>query len=309
MARRFDVRLCDCFCLGTAMEAAGYRSPALLLRPMREEDLDGVVATAADALWGPLDETAERVAWQRARVLHVLATDPGGAWVAVERAAVVGVALAIVREGLWGLSLLAVREASQSRGLGRRLLDAALGHAEGTRGAIVLSSEDPRAMRRYALAGFALRPCVAAAGVVRHERLPDPVPGVRPPADREEALALAAPASRHVRGAAHGEDLGLLLDHGSAMLVLGDRGFVVHREGSPRLLAARDEAAAAALLAGALRAAPPGGSVQVSTIAAGHDWAVALALRAGLALSPDGPAFVRGDVGPLRPYLPSGAWL
>jgi hypothetical protein len=29
----------------------------------------------------------------------------------------------------------------------------------------------------------------------------------------------------------------------------------------------------------------------------------------GLALTPDGPIFTRGDVGPLAPYLPSGAYL
>ncbi len=276
---------------------------------MREEDLDGALATAGEAMWGPADATEARLAWQRARVRRVLATDPGGAWVALASDAVVGVALAIVREGLWGLSLLAVRPAAQSGGVGRRLLEAALGHGAPARGAVVLSSEDPRAMRRYALAGLALRPCVAAAGVVRHDDLPPARADVRAPAGRAEALALAAPASRHGRGAAHGEDLGLLLDHGSSMLVLGDRGFVVHRDGSPRVLAARDEQAAAALLAEALRAAPRGGTVQVSTIAAGHDWAVALALRAGLALSPDGPLFVRGDVGPMAPYLPGGAWL
>jgi len=276
---------------------------------MREDDLEGVLEAAGDALWGAPDDDPRRAAWQRARVLRTLATDPGGAWVAVEGGTVVGVALAIVREGLWGLSLLGVRAARQGRGIGRRLLDAALGHAEGTRGAIVLSTEDPRAMRRYALAGFALRPCVAAAGIVRHDGLPAPDARVGAPADRAELLALAAPASRRVRGAAHGEDLGLLVDHGSSALVLGDRGFVVHRDGTPRLLAARDEEAAAALLAAALRAAPRGGTVQVGTITAGHDWAVQLALRAGLSLSPDGPVFTRGDVGPLAPYLPSGAWL
>jgi hypothetical protein len=36
---------------------------------------------------------------------------------------------------------------------------------------------------------------------------------------------------------------------------------------------------------------------------------VAIALEAGLALSPDGPLFVAGDVGPLRPYIPSGPYL
>jgi len=276
---------------------------------MEEDDVEGVLETARDALWGAVDDDEARAARQRATVLHALSTDPGGAWVAAEGATVVGVALAIVREGLWGLSLFAVRPGQQGRGAGRRLLDAALAYADGTRGAIVLSSEDPRAMRRYALAGFALRPCVAAAGIVRHDGLPARDGRVRAPADRAELLALAAPASRHVRGATHGRDLGLLVDHGSAALVLGDRGFVVHRGGAPRLLAARDEEAAAALLAAALHAAPRGATVQLGPIAAGHDWAVGLALRAGLALSPDGPVFTRGDVGPLAPYLPSGAWL
>jgi hypothetical protein len=32
-------------------------------------------------------------------------------------------------------------------------------------------------------------------------------------------------------------------------------------------------------------------------------------LDAGLVLKPGGAVFVRGDVGPLTPYLPSGAYL
>jgi len=32
-------------------------------------------------------------------------------------------------------------------------------------------------------------------------------------------------------------------------------------------------------------------------------------LEAGLQLRPSGGTFVRGDVGPMRPYLPSGAYL
>jgi hypothetical protein len=49
--------------------------------------------------------------------------------------------------------------------------------------------------------------------------------------------------------------------------------------------------------------------VDVGFIAAGNDWAVRACLDAGLALSPDGPVFTRGDTGPMRPYLPSGAFL
>jgi hypothetical protein len=32
-------------------------------------------------------------------------------------------------------------------------------------------------------------------------------------------------------------------------------------------------------------------------------------LDAGLALSPDGPMFTGGQLGPMRPYIPSGAYL
>jgi hypothetical protein len=49
--------------------------------------------------------------------------------------------------------------------------------------------------------------------------------------------------------------------------------------------------------------------VTVDFLTAGQDWAVRACLDAGLALSPDGPFFTGGDLGPLRPYVPSGAYL
>jgi hypothetical protein len=76
-----------------------------------------------------------------------------------------------------------------------------------------------------------------------------------------------------------------------------------------RLVAARDDAAAQDLLWSALAAADPGTTVSVDFLSAGQDWAIDVCLRAGLALSPDGPIFTAGDVGPLRPYVPSGPWL
>src|SRR5207244_12751581 len=104
--------------------------------------------------------------------------------------------------------------------------------------------------------------------------------------------------SRGVRGATHAPDIPNALANGCELLVLGDRGFVVHRRGSPRLLAALDEDAARALLWAALAAAPPGETVQADFISAGQDWAIEVLLDARLALSPAGPLFVRGDVGP-----------
>jgi GNAT superfamily N-acetyltransferase len=282
------------------------------IRPMRARDVAAADLVAFDALHGaaprPGESFEQRALRGQSRIGHLQATDPDGAWVAENAdGRVVGLSLAIVRDGLWGLSLFAVEPALQGNGVGRCLLEAALGYAGGCRGAIILSSTDPKAMRLYARAGFALRPLVAAAGMVDRARLPEPRAGLR--AGTAEDLARTAAISRAVRGATHAPDIPNALAHGGRLLVLGDRGFVVHREGSPRLLAACDDDAAGALLWGAFAAAPPGATVQVDFISAGQDWAIAVALEAGLALSPDGPMFVRGEVGPLRPYLPSGEYL
>ena len=44
--------------------------------------------------------------------------------------------------------------------------------------------------------------------------------------------------------------------------------------------------------------------MHVDFIAGGNDWAVQVALAAGLELSPEGPLFTRGELGPMAPYLP-----
>jgi len=92
-------------------------------------------------------------------------------------------------------------------------------------------------------------------------------------------------------------------------LLVEDEGFVVHQRGTPRLLAARDPVTAKALLWAALAASEPGSKVTVDFLTAGQGWAIDVALRAGLPLKPDGPVFVRGELGPLRPYIPNGAYL
>src|SRR3954468_101174 len=211
------------------------------IRPMESADVAAADLVAYDALYGALPNVGEtyeqRARRGQSRIAHLLGTDPGGAWVAEgERGRVVGVALALVREGLWGLSLFAVEPALQGNGVGRRLLDAALGYADGSRGAIILSSTDPKAMRRYARAGFALRPLVAAAGIVDRERLPARHPQVDEATGDD--IGPTEEASRAGRGATHAPDIPNQLANGCQLLVLGDRGFVVHREGSVRLLAA-----------------------------------------------------------------------
>jgi GNAT superfamily N-acetyltransferase len=300
------VRACDCFCLGTAMGEGEYSSADIVIRAMRAQDIGAVDEVAYGVLghYRPAtDESARRTRAQR-RFERYLAVDPGGAWVAEIGGEVAGTAIAIMRDGIWGLGLFAVAARHQARGVGRRLLEAALAYGEGARGGLIMSSEDPKAMRRYSLAGFDLRPCVAAAGVLR----PDLPQVVVDEPDRATGLAHAAPISRAVRGASHGEDLGLLLDADCRMLTL-ERGFAIHEEGTVRILAALDEATAITLMEACFAQAPRGATVQVDLLTAGQDWAVRTCLRAGLALTPVGGVFVRGDVGPMRPYVPTGAWL
>jgi ribosomal protein S18 acetylase RimI-like enzyme len=286
----------------------------MLIRPMTPDDVPAADLAAWAALREqiPAEFTTEldgevRAGRGRLRIAHLQSSDPGGAWVAEDDGEVVGVSLALVREGVWGLSLFGVKPELQGRGTGRRLLEATLRYAEGCRGAIILSTTDPRAMRRYALAGFELRPCVAFAGIVDRHAIPA---GLRSrPGSAEADRELCDAVSRHVRGAAHGPDLAAVERAGGSLLIHDDGGWAAVRDGSPALVAARDDAIASDLLWSALASGSPGASVHVDFITAGQDWAVQTCLAARLALSPDGPLFVRGDVGPMAPYVPSGAYL
>lgn len=284
----------------------------MLLRPLTQADVHDAERIAGEALSPMIPapfaaQDAAQSAQRRLRIGHLAELDPGGAWCAEEDGRIVGLSLALVREGLWGLSLFAVDAGYQDRGIGRALLDAALAYADGTRGQLILSSPDPRAMRRYVQAGFELRPAMTAAGIVDRGALPAPHPDVR--AATGDDLATTEIASRFVRGATHAPDIPNAIARGDRMLVFGERGFALHQNGMVRLLAATDEEAATALLWAVFAACPPGATANVDYMTAGQDWAVRACVEAGLSLSPDGPIFVRGDVGPLHPYLPSGSYL
>jgi hypothetical protein len=63
------------------------------------------------------------------------------------------------------------------------------------------------------------------------------------------------------------------------------------------------------VLWGVFLTAGPGATVSVDFLTAGQDWALPVCLDARLPLSPDGPMFAGGALGPLSPYVPSGAYL
>lgn len=289
--------------------------PDVTIRPLRPEDVPAAAAAARTSLeqlypevLSPEEETI-RVAGSNARVGHLQRTDPGGCWVAESDGQIVGAALAIIREGVWGLSLLALLPGFQGRGIGTRLYDPAFAYGAAQDGGIILSSSHPAAMRRYARsAGFRLLPTVGLSGSWDPRRVPA---GLRcRPGDLSADARTIDAASRHVRGASHMRDLPILFERpGFTLLVIEGEGFVCARNGSPWLLAARTEAAAEDLLWGAITSAARGGNVTYDFVTAENQWAIRVGLEAGLALTPDGPVFVRGDVGPMAPYLPSGTYL
>jgi GNAT superfamily N-acetyltransferase len=280
------------------------------LRPMREDDVDPVHEVAIRCF----DDLADRLGYPRdpphdpaiahIRHLHVLRTDPDGCWVAERDGALIGAALSIRREGLWGLSLLVVDPAAQSGRVGSALLRRASAYAEGARARIILSSADPRALRAYARLGLTPQPCLCAVGTPR---------GVVAPAEVRAGtradIPLTEAVDRHVRGAARAADIGCCFDMGLGMLVVPDRGYAVLREGGGlRLLAATDDDAARALLRAVLAGAE--GEITVDWLGERQRWALDVCLDAGLELrGGSGAVFADGEIGPFRPYLPSGAFL
>src|SRR5262249_36930350 len=163
----------------------------------------------------PCAETGARRGRQRAE--HLLATDRGGNFVAVDGAgAIVGLSMALIREGVWVLSQLAVLPEVQGRQLGRKLIDAALSYGNGVRGRLIASSEDPRAMRRYRRAGLDLQPCVCADGALVAAAIPTGLQSR--PANLPADQARCDRGSRHVRGAVPGPSGGALLEgHGDVL--------------------------------------------------------------------------------------------
>jgi GNAT superfamily N-acetyltransferase len=217
--------------------------------------------------------------------------------------------LALRRDSLWGLSLLVVDPAAQSTGAGRRLLDATLSYAEGCDRGVILSSNDHRAIRAYATSGLSLFPQVMATGKPTLDKAPQSVARVR---DGSVADAdFANEVDRVVRGAGRGSDHGWIVEV-APMYVVDDktgRGYAYLRNGEVYLLAATDEATAAALMWRCFaQAADEGVEANVEHLTGEQQWAIAAALDARLTIKPGGPVFWRGTTPP-RAYIPSGAFL
>jgi len=284
---------------------------------MLEADVPVAAQVSADAFEFDISPPSARARWE-GRLLHSLVTDPGGSFVAEHDGVVVGVAQAVLRDRLWILSLLTVspnpgdgREGREERrgsvrGAGRALIQATLGYgADQSDGGLIVSSNDPRALRLYASCGFLIEPTLEASGPLDAALIPEPDPRVTV-VNRSE-LGRLAPISRAVRGAAHTPDLALAYDTGGTVFALADRGYVATTPGHAAwALAALDEQTATTLLWSALHhARDEGTQTAIRFITGDQQWAIQVLVAARLAFKSYGALCRRGQVGRLSPYIPS----
>ena len=285
-----------------------------LIRPMTTADLDDA-ERLSDEAFSPMAEpgmstqrTPVQQAQWRQRAAHLLRTDPAGCWVADTDGTMAGFATSYRRDLTWFLATYAVRPDLQGAGLGRALLDVSLTHARGCLRGMLSSSRDPRAFRRYRLAGFTMHPQMFLVGQVDRSAIPV-VDHVR---DGDESdFALLDSLDRRRRDAAHGPDHAVLL--AQHRLVVVDRaagsGYAyIGDDGKPAVVCATNRKVATDLLWEAVASAPVDAVLTVPHLTAANEWAIDLGLAAGLEVHTAGYLALRG-MKPPAPYIHHGALL
>jgi GNAT superfamily N-acetyltransferase len=266
------------------------------------------VATRPRSWPDPAPRPPEQVGPWIERIAHLVRSDPAGCWVMTDEVGVVGTALATVREGLWSLAMYAVRPGAQGAGVGKRLLDAALGTAAADAPGMICGSSDPKAVRRYRLAGFDLHPMAFMAGTLDHRRVPA-VTGLRDgcAADRD----LLDAVDRRCRGSSHGADHSVLFEQFD--LIVCDRqdrrGYAyAYPSGGAYLLAAETEQTASDLLYACLARTPPDRTAYTGHLTGAQQWAFDVAVALRLEIRNLGFLCLR-NLSPPPAYLPSGHFL
>jgi GNAT superfamily N-acetyltransferase len=280
------------------------------IRPMTLDDAVGV-ATVVEAAGAQLERRAGREPRSRtdehrenflSGLRRFVELDPDGAWVAAEGDTVFGMVAAIRRDSFWGLSMLFVDPEQQNRGLGRTLLDAALACSAGADVRMILSSSDPRALRRYSMAGLDIHPTVEARGTIDPRAIPADLHGRSGDASD---LDLVASVDAKL-GRSRAEDIEYLLGVGASLQVIdrgAARGYVVQRDRRLWMLGATDDATAGLLL---WRFLAEAGETEIWALTARQNWAVKVALAARLEVVAAGALFLGGCEHPPGPWLPSG---
>ena len=256
----------------------------------------------------PTPRSVSRSAAWRLRMEHILRHDAPGCWVAEDDSGLVGVSAALKRDLTWILATFVVRPDLQGRGVGKQLLDASLTYGRGCLRGMLAASADPKAARRYRLAGFTLHPAMLMTGTVQRDLLPV-VERVREGSAGD--IDLMNSVDRQVRDSAHGVDHEILTS--MYRLVVVDRstgsGYAyVEPGGGPYLLAATNRRTASDLLWETLAASSPDQPCSITHMTAANEWAMDVGMAARMDLHSIGYLALRG-MRPPTPYLPSGHFL
>ena len=290
---------------------------AVEIRPMLAADVPVAERISDDAFYeldqrtyprdwpAPERRTPEHSATWISRTLRFLEHDAGGCWVAEDESGVIGFATSFVREQVWCLATYAVRPQLQGAGVGRRVLEAAESYGAHCTAGLLSASVDPRAIRRYWRAGFALHPQMFLRGTVDRQQL-GTTGGVRE--GRPGDLAMMDAIARDLRGGGHGTDHEALAEMARPLVAETATGIGFAYTDGARLavLAATDEATAQSLLWACLADARE--EYLVPHVTAANQWAIDVALTAGLELAQSGYLGVRGMALP-APYIHNGALL
>lgn len=247
-------------------------------------------------------EQAEK--WNR-RTRRFLDTDPEGCVVAVDEHGLAGFATSIRRDdAVWALATYAVRPGLQGQGVGKRILSLAAQHGADCPRWMLSASDDPKAVRRYRLAGFDLHPQMVLWGQVDRSALPA-VGGLRQ--GSLDDVGLLDSIDRLARGAGHGPDHETLASMGTLVVDTAGRGYAYAGASGPALLAALDEETAVRLLWECLARTTDERAV-VGHVTAANQWATDVGLACRLSLGTDGYLGVRG-MAPPATYIHNGALL
>ena len=294
------------------------RAPAQIdVRLLRDDDVAAVEEMSSRALdevdhqfgLAVQERDQARIDMARLRIRHLAETDPEGSVVAERDGEIVGVGLALRRGSLWFLSLMAVHGDLQGTGIGRRLIDATLEYGKDCPLGMICASPDPRALRRYGRAGFALHAGFEAAGRPDRAELPGSL-GVRE-GDWERDAELVQTLAAECRGEPYGPDLDFARRRGMRLLVRDgsapqDRAMGLLRGNHVAAIAGASDDSARRLLWAAL--AETAGVATASYLGGNQQWAIEVALAARLRLKPIDTLGIGGMAAPPTPYLPSGVF-
>lgn len=287
--------------------------PEVAYRLATVDDLVAIRAVTASAFGdlerrlrpaGDLPKETGSEGWQLEEpfVRRVTTSDPDGCRVALVDGEVRGVALAIRREDVWVLGLLAVSPEAQNLGVGRGLLEQSLAYGGAVDHRYILSSEDHRAMRRYVRAGLSAHAMLLGKGRLDRSLLPASGGGVRDASESDRDLLAAI--DRAAGTYAHPwEDMTMDLEVGGRILVyegVDGRAYGVRNDEGLGQMAASSPAAAQRLAWELLGDWTSDKEVAMGPYRPGQDWGIDVAVQARLRLGFAGCFFHQGRVpGPL----------